>query len=163
MVQPLAAELLGCQEPTHWTVPPYASTSGDEVADLMELAGTRLDPWQRRVLRDGLGERPDGSWAAFEVAMILARQNGKNVVFEARELGGLFLLGEKLILHTAHQYKTATRRSAGSTRSSTNYDWFRRKVKRVTRTNGEEAHRAELGCPAAVHRPVEGVGPGFLR
>ena len=57
-VQPLAAELLGCQEPTHWTVPPYASTSGDEVADLMELAGTRLDPWQVRVLRDGLGERP---------------------------------------------------------------------------------------------------------
>ena len=67
-------------------MPPYVSTSGDEAADLMALTGTELDPWQRLVLRDGLGEREDGSWAAFEVAMILARQNGKNVVFEAREL-----------------------------------------------------------------------------
>ena len=55
------------------------ATSGDEVADLMALAGTELDPWQRLVLRDGLGERADGSWSSFEVAMILARWAARRI------------------------------------------------------------------------------------
>jgi len=66
-----------------------------------------LDPWQRYVLEHALGERADGRWAAFEVALIVPRQNGKNVVIEARELAGLFLWGEKVIIHSAHQMKTA--------------------------------------------------------
>ena len=78
--------------------------------------------------------------------MILARQNGKNVVFEARELGGLFLLGEQLILHTAHQYKTAIEAFRRVDEIATNYDWFRRKVKRVTRTNGEEGIELNSGA-----------------
>lgn len=161
MTQPLVAELRGCQDPTHWTVPPYASTSGDEVADLMELAGTRPDPWQRRVLRDGLGETPDGRWSAFEVAMILARQNGKNVVFEGRELGGLFLLGERLILHTAHQYKTAIEAFRRIDEICTNYDWFRRKVKRVTRTNGEEGIELNSGARLRFIARSKASGRGF--
>ena len=39
--------------------------------------------------------------------MVVPRQNGKNVILEARELAGLFLFNEKLIVHTAHQFKTA--------------------------------------------------------
>jgi phage terminase large subunit-like protein len=52
-------------------------------------------------------ERGDGSWAAFEVALLVSRQNGKGSVLAARELAGLFLFGEELIIHTAHQYKTS--------------------------------------------------------
>ena len=74
LAAPLAEVLAGRQEPVYQTVPPYVSTSGDEVADLMAMTGTKLDEWQRLVLRHGLGEKPDGGWAAFEVAMILARQ-----------------------------------------------------------------------------------------
>ena len=53
------------------------------------------------------GERADGKWAAFETALIVPRQNGKGSILEARELAGLFLFGEQLILHSAHEFKTA--------------------------------------------------------
>lgn len=70
-------------------------------------AGLVLDEWQRLVLEHGLGVRDDGAWAAFEVGLNVARQNGKGGVIEARELAGLFLFGEQLIIHTAHNFSTA--------------------------------------------------------
>ena len=33
------------------------------------------------------------------MGLICSRQNGKGALLEARELAGLFLLGEELILH----------------------------------------------------------------
>src|SRR5260370_15108121 len=45
-------------------------------------------------------------WAAFEVGLIVSRQNGKGAILEARELAGLFILGEQLIIHTPHEFKT---------------------------------------------------------
>lgn len=64
-----------------------------------------LDEWQRFALDCMLGERADGKWAAFETALIVPRQNGKGSVLEARELAGLFLFGEQLILHSAHEFQ----------------------------------------------------------
>jgi hypothetical protein len=93
--------------------------------------------------------------------MILARQNGKNVVFEARELGGLFLLGERLILHTAHQYKTAIEAFRRIDEILANYDWFRRKVKRVTRTNGEEGIELINGARLRFIARSKASGRGF--
>lgn len=75
------------------------------------MAGLELDPWQRMLLRESLGERRDGRWAAFEVAVVVGRQNGKTVLLEARELAELFLVarqaGPRLVIHSAHQFKTA--------------------------------------------------------
>ncbi len=53
------------------------------------------------------GEREDGRWTSFRNCLVVPRQNGKNALLEARELAGLFLFGEKVIVHTAHEYKTA--------------------------------------------------------
>ena len=75
---------------------------------------------------------------------------------------GLFLLQEKLILHTAHQYKTAQEAYRRIADIVTNYDWFRRKVKRIVRTNGEEAIELTSGRAVAVHRPVEVSRPWLL-
>jgi phage terminase large subunit-like protein len=69
--------------------------------------GPDLDPWQEFVLAHALGERADGKWAAFEVGVMVSRQNGKGAILEARELAGLFLLGERLIIHSAHQFDTS--------------------------------------------------------
>src|SRR5690606_42159086 len=74
--------------------------------------------WQRYVLEHSLGEREDGRWCAFEVAVVVPRQNGKNVIIEARELAGLFLWGEKVIIHSAHQVKTARDRKSTRLNSS---------------------------------------------
>lgn len=71
------------------------------------MAGLHLDPWQQFVLRSALGERPDGRWAAFQVGVEVPRQNGKGGLLEARELAGLFLLGERLIIHSAHEFPTS--------------------------------------------------------
>ena len=61
------------------------------------------------MLRDALQVRDDNpsKWAAFEVGLVCARQNGKGAILEARELAGALLLGEKLIVHSAHEFKTA--------------------------------------------------------
>lgn len=83
-----------------------ASSAGQECVDLAATAGLYLDPWQCDVLDGSLSERKGGKWAAFEAALIVPRQNGKNAVIEARQLGGLFLFGEPLQVHTSHEFKT---------------------------------------------------------
>lgn len=103
----LDGRLLGSETPRVWTYPEAVSSSGDELADFAAEFGLNLLPWQRLALRCAMGERGDGRWAAGEVGIVVPRQNGKGSIIEARELGGLFLLGERLITHTAHEFKTS--------------------------------------------------------
>lgn len=84
-------------------------TYGDEAADLSAAAGLVLEPWQVDGLRTALSVRADGKWAAFEYGEICARQNGKTALFMARALAGFLLLGEHLVVWSAHEYKTAMR------------------------------------------------------
>jgi hypothetical protein len=81
----------------------------DEFAGLALSCGLQLDPWERWVLQQIVSEDVDGAWAAFEFLLIVSRQNGKGAIIEARELGGLFLLREPLIFHTAHRFDTSQR------------------------------------------------------
>lgn len=98
----------GWQQPRICHVPEYVSSAGDEAVALAALAGLHLDEWQQFVLRESLGEVPGGRWAAQTVGLVVGRQNGKGSILEARELFGLFILGEQLIVHTAHRQKIAT-------------------------------------------------------
>lgn len=88
-------------------MPPSEFSAGARAVELAKLAGLTLDPWQEFVLEQSLGEREPGRWAAFEVGIVCARQNGKNEILIARELAGLFLLGERLLIHTAHEAVTS--------------------------------------------------------
>jgi hypothetical protein len=81
----------------------------DEFAGLALSCGVVLDPWERWVLEQIVSEDVAGAWAAFEILLIVSRQNGKGAIIEARELGGLFLLREPLIFHTAHRFDTSQR------------------------------------------------------
>lgn len=74
---------------------------------LARVAGLELDPWQQDALELMLRVRADGKWACFEYAEIVSRQNGKGSILEARALAGLFVLGEQLIMWSAHEVKTA--------------------------------------------------------
>jgi phage terminase large subunit-like protein len=102
-------ETVGNQRPAVQYVPPLFHTSaGQDAIDLAAVAGLNLDDWQQYVLTESLKEREgDGKWTAFEVGLVVPRQNGKNALLEARELAGLFLLNEELIIHSAHEFKTA--------------------------------------------------------
>jgi hypothetical protein len=105
VVEPVE-RLRGSERPRVLTAPPSVSSAGDEISDYAERFGLDLFAWQRFVLRTAMGEREDGRWSAGAVGLVVPRQNGKGSVLEARELAGLFLLGET-ITHTAHEFKTA--------------------------------------------------------
>ena len=104
------AALLGDQLPRFCSLPDWVASEWDgKATELAGMAGLRLDPWQSMVLERGLGRGPDGRRAAFEVALIVSRQNGKGSILEALELAGLFLFDDvRLILHSAHEFKTAS-------------------------------------------------------
>ena len=83
------------------------SSAVGEVVALCESCGLYLDDWQRWVLDGMLSEKADGRWAASTALLLVPRQSGKNSVLEALELAGLFLFGDKRIIHTAHLASTA--------------------------------------------------------
>lgn len=135
----------GVQLPRVSSVPPHQSTAGSEAADLAASVGLVLDPWQRHVLDGALGERSDGRWAAFEVGLLVSRQNGKGSILEARELAGLFLFGEQLIIHSAHEFKTAQEHFRRVLSLVENFDHLRKLVSRVRTSHGEEGIELKTG------------------
>ncbi len=68
-----------------------------------------LDPEQEFMLHSMLGLRGDGLWQSFEWGVNAPRQNGKGEILMARELFGIFELGERLLIHSAHEFKTSVR------------------------------------------------------
>lgn len=89
------------------TYPQYHQTAGPAVIDLMAGIGLPLDRWQAFVITHGLGMDEAGLWSASTVGTWVSRQNGKGNIILAREMGGLFIFGEKLIAHSAHLFQTA--------------------------------------------------------
>lgn len=145
MTSSSAKEPLGVQQPRVSSVPAFRSTAGAEAADLAASVGLNLDPWQRHVLDGALGERSDGRWAAFEVGLLVSRQNGKGSILEARELAGLFLFGEQLIIHSAHEFKTAQEHFRRILSLVDNFDHLRKRVSRVRTSHGEEGIELTTG------------------
>jgi hypothetical protein len=153
--------LLGSQTPTHRYVPDYVSTSGPEAVRLSRVAGLDLDPWQQAALHDALGEGPTGRWAAFEVALLVARQNGKGGFFEARVLAGLFILGERLIMYSAHEFKTASEMFRRIEALVDGTPAMRKRVKAVTRSKGEEGIELTTGQRLRFMARSKSSGRGF--
>lgn len=153
--------IFGNQLPRIEHVPPFSSSAGGEAIDLARHAGLVLDPWQQHVLRKSLGERPDGTWSAFEVGVTCSRQNGKGAIIEARELAGLFLFDEQLIIHTSHEFKTSLE-AFGRIRSLVeSTDDLRRKVRRVTVAHGSESIELLSGAKLRFLARTKGSGRGF--
>lgn len=153
--------LRGARKPRVCNYPAYGTSAGREAVELARSVGLVLDPWQADVLEHSLGEDVTGKWTAFEVGVIVARQNGKGSILEARELAGLLLFGEKLIMHTAHEMKTsleAFRRVEALFDSS--HD-MRRRVKRVSHQNGEEGIELRDGARLRFVARSKGSGRGF--
>lgn len=102
-----SSEPSGAQRPRVSSGPTFSTSAGREAVALAASAGVYLDDWQAWLLEQSLGERVDGMWAATQVGLIVPRQNGKGEVLLARALAGLFLFEEQLLLHSAHEFKTA--------------------------------------------------------
>ena len=99
---------IGRQTPTTSVVLPYDQTLGEEAIELYEKTGRTAQEWQKLLIYDIMGRRPDNLWTHSKFGYAVPRRNGKNEVVAIRELWGL-ANGEN-ILHTAH--RTTTSRAA---------------------------------------------------
>jgi hypothetical protein len=160
MTSSLAA-VRGVRRPRVRSVPPFDSSSGDDAIELCAAVGIHLDGWQQDVLRDGLGELPDGRWSAFEVGLVVPRQNGKGEVLLARQLAGLFLFGERLLMHSAHEYKTAAEAFLRIRTVIENSDELRKRCKRPRTSHGEESIELLNGNRLRFVARSKGSGRGF--
>lgn len=149
--------MIGCQTPRILSVPwhrrvdtgrwdgtedqealDFTSPAGQECIDLAEDAKLYLDPWQQLAMHHSLVEDDEGRWAALDVVLNVARQNGKGGFLEARQLGEVILFGGQLVIHTAHQFNTAQESFLRLDRVIEGSYSLSRRVKRARRSHGEE-------------------------
>jgi hypothetical protein len=154
-------DLAAVERPRILHVPRYSTSAGDEAIDLAASAGLFLDPWQKFVLRHSLGEREDGRWSAFQVGLVVARQQGKGTVLEARELAGLVLFGEMQVVHTAHELKTSMKHFQRLVRLFDGSDDLRRHLKQVINSNGKEGLRMANGAVLECLARTKNAGRGY--
>ena len=138
--------MIGSQTPRISVEPARVGTDGDSAALLMETYGVRLDPWQRTVVDAWLGYDAAGLYTTVSAGLACPRQNGKNVCYEALELFGMAVRGDRF-LHTAHQVVTAKKsfRRLESIFNSRRHPELRAIVKNIRYTNGEEAIELDNG------------------
>ena len=162
LVLPAGADLdLVVPRVCYWPRETYAYSVGLDCIEVAASAGLTLDAWQQLCVQLGLAKTAAGTWAAFQVALIVARQNGKGSILEALELYWLFVSEERLIGHSAHEYKTAMEAFRRVLFMITNTDWMRKRVKKVINTNGEEGIELLTGQRLRFLARSKGAGRGF--
>lgn len=128
--------LLTFPEPRVSYVPCVDGRRGRAAVGLAALAGIQLDGAQRLILSAGC-DRRGGRWSAFEVGIVEPRQNGKSVVLRVRELAGCLLFGERLVIHSAHEWRTV-HEQFHDTMELLEGSPLSRYLRGVRRTGGEE-------------------------
>lgn len=153
--------VVGSQRPRICVVP-----EGDdhprwlEVVEFIAALGVVLDEWQLFVLRVALRRRMS-IWAAFAVAVCAPRQNGKNGILEVRELVGPLILGENLLIHTAHLADTSKEAFRRLDDLIDANEWLSAQVRHIWRTNGHEAIEFMDGRRIRFRTRTRGGGRGF--
>lgn len=146
-------------------------TYGPDAVALMERAGKSLDPWQGDSVGIILAVDEDRLWVCYEYCELCSRQNGKGVILEARVLYGFLVLNEKLILWSAHEYKTAKQAfkrmkalfAALGDKINDNLYVVDGVYIKVNNTHGEEGFERldETGCVVQFIARSKGSGRGF--
>lgn len=138
--------MTGSQEPRIRIEPERLTTDGEDAAELYAAYGNDLDPWQKLVLDCWLGRGADGGYTMNTGGLAVPRQNGKNVILEAREFFGIIVSGERII-HTAHQVITAKKsfRRLAAMFTDKRFPEITDLVQTIRYTNGEEAIELKTG------------------
>lgn len=137
--------LVGSQLPRIGTARSQRPTSADRLIALARLIGIDLDPWQRHVLAVSLELDPSGHLAYRYVGLIVARQNGKTTILEVRILGGLFILGDSKIVHTAQDRALPRQMFESLVGYIESVPALSRRVQTIRETNGQEHIRLKSG------------------
>lgn len=157
------AALFGEPAPQILHLPPdvHSLAAAEEALDLARSVGMTPDRAQELTLEAALGERVDGKWAAFEVGDIEPRQNGKGDSIQIRELAGLFLFDERLLIHTAHEFPTANEAFLRMVSIIEGSPDLSRKVLRIRFANGEQGIELRSGARLKYRARTGGAGRGF--
>ncbi len=142
---------------------PSVSSFAPAAVELADRCGLGLDPWQQHVIDRSLGVDDRGLFTAPEVGVNVARQNGKGVILEVRELVGIFEVGEKLITHSSHQQDTsleAMRRLVEALEEGGLHKELKERGG-VRNTNGQEALVFRTGQRIRFRTRSKGAGRGF--
>src|SRR5260370_1851337 len=94
-------------EPRVSYIPRADGVRGRMAAGLAALGGVELDGAQRLVLDAGC-DRRNGMWSATTVGVVVPRRNLKSITVRIRELAGLLMFGERLAIHSAHEWRTVS-------------------------------------------------------
>jgi hypothetical protein len=156
-----SADRTASAQPLVEVVPPAAGSVGPDMVELAAGYDLILDPWQQDVLYGAGGERPDGKHAARDVGVVVPRQNGKDEILIARTLGGLLILEEELITYSAHQFDTSLEAFRRLLHFFENYDELTRRVKRISKSHGEEGIELKAGQRVRFRTRTAGGGRGF--
>jgi hypothetical protein len=161
---------LGVQTPQIVHQPPDvvsldAAMVAIELADAYGICdGHPLDESQKVTLRSTMGERADRTWAAATVGHFGPRQTtGKNDTVAARELAGLLVFGERLQIHTAHEFPTANEAFLRMVAVFEAWDDLSRKVARIRYANGEQGIELLSGQRLKYRARTGGSGRGFAK
>lgn len=118
---------------------PY--TDAEDASELMKLNGIDLYPWQMHPLSAWLARDDKDKLLYLTCGLSVPRQNGKNVVIEARETYEMVVCGGH-VLHTAHRVKTAKKsfkRLVRFFKDDKHNPEAAAMVENIRYTNGEEA------------------------
>jgi phage terminase large subunit-like protein len=120
-------------------VPPHVDTYGPQVADLCKLAQFAPDPEQQLILDALFAVGEDDKAVALENAVIVGRQNLKTGVLKQATIGWLFLTDQRLVVWSAHEFRTAQEAFRDMEELIMGTPSFARRVKAIHRGNGDEA------------------------
>jgi phage terminase large subunit-like protein len=81
---------------------------------------------------------PDGKWAKSNIGVLVARQNGKTALMRQIFLAHLYVFGSKQIIAMAQTRQLALDTFKQTVDLAESLDWTRKRIKRVSRTNGQE-------------------------
>ena len=116
----------------------FRSPAGQEAVELCDSIGLHLDDTQQLAMHHALVEDREGRWESFEIVLNEARQNGKGGWLEARQIAGVTLFGDQLVIHTAHLFRTAQESFIRLDRLIEGSHDISRRIRKVSRGNGEE-------------------------
>ena len=80
---------------------------GEQMIEFCESIGFNLMPWQQWLAHHSLKYKADGRWAHPIVCLLVGRQNGKSTFMALNILFRIYVLKEKLQVHTAHKLTTS--------------------------------------------------------
>lgn len=140
---------------------PRDYTAGLDALECAKIAGRESLPWQEFVVTEGMAADDVGRWIAFEVCVLVARQNGKNGGIEVVELGWMINEPGISILHTAHEFSTALESMDKLESLIRSHPLLENEIAQVRRGNGKESIRLKNGSIIRFRTRTKSGGRGF--